>query len=462
MRFSILFLLATALPVFHLIAQGDPEINLFEISFVEYAEDIELTPDQLDELAALQSGYLADTRELDSDVYRGSEIPEAFQGIAQDYRQRIRAKLTDEQFERLYEIWLTAEIDRAQAHFMVQGLEIELNREQAIEVIRLSQKPVDENFDATLLAILDEEQAVKYQRFKDRGFTNDDEYIDKRRQSLEDGIAVFQIINETYINGLREIRTRLQPYLSAVDSRNLATLRRLRNQQADHIVQMLEEEMRANNEAPKDLMDAALGAISYTFLQFPQDYSEEFPAPEMPQIDWDTAMVQSLVNRHRETLAPFELFIYEVTDDTRRTMMQFFETVDEAQGLDVEDEIGGMFLWPKDSLSAAFIEVFLLMEPLDLEGDMGNSDHQNPFGLTAYPSPARTTQTIEFQLPTEGQIVLEIIDQGGKILNTLQRGRLPAGEHRFDTDVSQLPDGIHFYRLTHPGGVSSLPIVVER
>jgi hypothetical protein len=70
-----------------------------------------------------------------------------------------------------------------------------------------------------------------------------------------------------------------------------------------------------------------------------------------------------------------------------------------------------------------------------------------------YPNPFNPTTEIEFSLPTNGRVTLNVYNVLGQQVRQLVEGNLPAGSHRvtFDARSSSgepLSSGIYFYRLT--------------
>ena len=65
-----------------------------------------------------------------------------------------------------------------------------------------------------------------------------------------------------------------------------------------------------------------------------------------------------------------------------------------------------------------------------------------------YPNPFQTATQINFNLPTNEYVKLEITDALGKVIETLVDGQQLAGEHQFLFANKNLPKGIYFGRLT--------------
>jgi hypothetical protein len=64
-----------------------------------------------------------------------------------------------------------------------------------------------------------------------------------------------------------------------------------------------------------------------------------------------------------------------------------------------------------------------------------------------YPNPFNPTTSIDFALPTAGQVDLGVFDLLGRRVATLATGMTPAGTHRVQFDASSYASGVYVYRL---------------
>jgi predicted CXXCH cytochrome family protein len=80
---------------------------------------------------------------------------------------------------------------------------------------------------------------------------------------------------------------------------------------------------------------------------------------------------------------------------------------------------------------------------------ISNSDVPVEYSLKQnYPNPFNPTTTIEFTVPYDGYLKLEIFDLNGKIVEELFTGTLNAGKYKVEFTGEGLPSGIYFYRFT--------------
>ena len=72
-----------------------------------------------------------------------------------------------------------------------------------------------------------------------------------------------------------------------------------------------------------------------------------------------------------------------------------------------------------------------------------------------YPNPFNPSATIEYYLPKEVQITLEIYNISGQKIATVDSGRKNAGKHTVVWDARGLPSGVYFYTLRAEGYVKT-------
>lgn len=70
------------------------------------------------------------------------------------------------------------------------------------------------------------------------------------------------------------------------------------------------------------------------------------------------------------------------------------------------------------------------------------------FNLRNYPNPFNSSTQIEFNLKRTKYVSLKIYDTLGNLLDVLQKGYMPAGNHILRFDGSNYPSGIYFYILS--------------
>lgn len=64
-----------------------------------------------------------------------------------------------------------------------------------------------------------------------------------------------------------------------------------------------------------------------------------------------------------------------------------------------------------------------------------------------FPNPFNPSTTIEFALPAEADVRLEVFNVLGQEVRELVKEKLPAGKHSVSFDASRLPSGVYFYKI---------------
>ncbi len=78
------------------------------------------------------------------------------------------------------------------------------------------------------------------------------------------------------------------------------------------------------------------------------------------------------------------------------------------------------------------------------------------------PNPVRHQAEISYSLARAGQVSIELFDNEGRLVRTLEQGNRDAGAHHINVSVDDLPSGVYIYRMTSAeGSVSQTMTVVK-
>jgi len=61
-----------------------------------------------------------------------------------------------------------------------------------------------------------------------------------------------------------------------------------------------------------------------------------------------------------------------------------------------------------------------------------------------YPNPFNSTTTIEFSIPNESTVIIELFDIKGKKIKSIIDKKLNSGNHQLIIETSLIPSGIYF------------------
>ena len=94
---------------------------------------------------------------------------------------------------------------------------------------------------------------------------------------------------------------------------------------------------------------------------------------------------------------------------------------------------------------------FMLLDPnATATGKSGQSLEQGKISsaLSIYPNPSSGSNTLRYELPTDGNVKVELLSIDGQVIRILDEGRKPAGEQTLQISLSDLSAGIYFYRVS--------------
>ena len=168
--------------------------------------------------------------------------------------------------------------------------------------------------------------------------------------------------------------------------------------------------------------------------------------------------IQALVDRYDADILNFKS---ELIGLNREMALKGAKVIDKIYPIPFPE----LMLPKQKELSNHEKRIFLLLDPtVDFSLDdwntitKGEGKHQ----AVAYPSPARKNQTLEFDVPQEGKVTVEILDESGRLVKSLLSKNMNAGKQNINVSVSDLSPQIYFYRITIDEGTTMLRFVVVK
>jgi len=64
-----------------------------------------------------------------------------------------------------------------------------------------------------------------------------------------------------------------------------------------------------------------------------------------------------------------------------------------------------------------------------------------------YPNPFNLSTTIEFNLPTESDVKIEVYNTAGQKVQTLLNKKMQEGSHKVEYNAQNLSSGVYFYKI---------------
>ncbi len=106
---------------------------------------------------------------------------------------------------------------------------------------------------------------------------------------------------------------------------------------------------------------------------------------------------------------------------------------------------GGVKTGPQISAST-----YVLFDTLQTVTSVETIDHNIPesfFLLQNFPNPFNPNTTIQFSIPKQSFVTLEVFNTLGEKITTLASEEMNAGSYKYEWNAENLPSGIYLYRL---------------
>lgn len=81
--------------------------------------------------------------------------------------------------------------------------------------------------------------------------------------------------------------------------------------------------------------------------------------------------------------------------------------------------------------------------------------------MKLFPNPAREHVNIEYSLPNDGGVTLEIFNLNGQLMMTTNRGIQSAGEHYYSWPVTNIISGTYLCIITQNQEIMSKKVIIE-
>ncbi|WP_083750327.1 invasin domain 3-containing protein [Rhodohalobacter halophilus] len=131
------------------------------------------------------------------------------------------------------------------------------------------------------------------------------------------------------------------------------------------------------------------------------------------------------------------------TIDLKQNQFYDFEIRSQGKTAPVTNSAGNFRLQEKSAAKAKNARFTLSITP----GEDGSEFPDEVFLDQNYPNPFNPSTTIEFALPVEDRVRIDVFDVIGRKVQTVVDQRYQAGYHEINFDGSSLASGVYFYRL---------------
>jgi hypothetical protein len=91
---------------------------------------------------------------------------------------------------------------------------------------------------------------------------------------------------------------------------------------------------------------------------------------------------------------------------------------------------------------------------------VGINDQTALNGVSVYPNPFSETTTVEVNLLSNDEVVVEMFDMTGKLVSSQNHGTLAAGKHLLNVNGANLADGMYFVKITAGTSVATQKVSI--
>ncbi|MEA4967468.1 MAG: T9SS type A sorting domain-containing protein, partial [Bacteroidaceae bacterium] len=81
--------------------------------------------------------------------------------------------------------------------------------------------------------------------------------------------------------------------------------------------------------------------------------------------------------------------------------------------------------------------------------------------LKAYPNPASSTTTLEYNISKASEVKLQVYDMNSRLVSSINKGRQSAGVHSQELNVQNLKSGIYMVRIITNNSTSTAKLIVK-
>ncbi|MHB8261736.1 MAG: S8 family serine peptidase [Bacteroidia bacterium] len=92
--------------------------------------------------------------------------------------------------------------------------------------------------------------------------------------------------------------------------------------------------------------------------------------------------------------------------------------------------------------------------------DINELNNSNSLLMAVYPNPANNSSMITVSLTRTQQVSLELYDAQGSLVRTITKGQLTEGKNQYQVSLSDIADGVYFYRLITEDGICEKKLIV--
>ncbi len=209
----------------------------------------------------------------------------------------------------------------------------------------------------------------------------------------------------------------------------------------------MREEMRAKMKAMKEknASEEEWMALKKEMMEHHMEMrglSEEEKVEKRAHLEERMAMHQEL----KEALEP----LHVIAENHEETLEASFNTIHE-KAMEMHGDMPMMkHHLPIKEMAGKHMQVFFLL--MDVSNEKPTTT-ATAFEVKTFPNPASNSTTIEFEIKQEGQVLIELLDKAGNVVQTIMDAPQTKGTHQVVANLSRLSNNtFYIVAVTTPAG----------
>jgi hypothetical protein len=169
--------------------------------------------------------------------------------------------------------------------------------------------------------------------------------------------------------------------------------------------------------------------------------------------------MKNLVEKYKDDIQPL---FSEVADQQEKWKKEIKEIVKNTLELDDEEIEQGMKRmrhFHSDRIEMMKMGRFLLLDPN--EEINTNSVQSLIKKVTAFPNPANSATTVEYDVLEDGQVLIELRDQKGNLLKTIENDFRAKGNHSVTISLENYKNDLFYIVITDKNGIATTKNIVR-
>jgi len=192
------------------------------------------------------------------------------------------------------------------------------------------------------------------------------------------------------------------------------------------------------------------------------------PNPYVYPAVWQSGSEPLIFFMHLPTIC--SIYIFSIDGDTVNYIEHNSELMDGIESWALENMEGrtitsGIYLWKVESIEFGRFNNGVLFTVLPETELSIISDKSSPFEFSLnsnYPNPFNSITTIEFSIPSYGDVHIEVFDLQGRKVETIFNGKLAPGIYSTTWNVTNLSSGVYFIRIIKDAFIRTRKAVLLR